>query len=196
LNECIIDNAYDFGIISLNSSITAKNCLISNCGKNIYLVKGGNYQFTHCTVASFGSSFIQHKDPVLFLSNYININNAPVAEDMSAVFRNCIFWGDEGLVDNEVVTEKNNTKAFNVTFTNALWRVKTTPANIISTAILNNQPPKFDSISTSRNYYDFRIQNGGSPAIDAGLNAGISTDQDGKPRPAGPRPDLGCYEKQ
>ncbi|MCW3109197.1 MAG: hypothetical protein JWQ09_3703, partial [Segetibacter sp.] len=35
LNQCIIDNIYDAGIISLASSITATNCLISNCGSNI-----------------------------------------------------------------------------------------------------------------------------------------------------------------
>src|SRR6185295_3616035 len=34
LNECVIDNSYDAGIIALNSSITATNCLVSNCGKN------------------------------------------------------------------------------------------------------------------------------------------------------------------
>ncbi|MEI9910051.1 MAG: hypothetical protein WDO71_10460 [Bacteroidota bacterium] len=32
LNECVIDNSYDAGIIASNSSITATNCLISNCG--------------------------------------------------------------------------------------------------------------------------------------------------------------------
>ncbi|MGZ8549890.1 MAG: hypothetical protein ACXWV2_04475, partial [Chitinophagaceae bacterium] len=33
LNECVIDNSYDAGIIALNSSIRATNCLISNCGR-------------------------------------------------------------------------------------------------------------------------------------------------------------------
>jgi hypothetical protein len=42
LNECVIDNSYDAGIITINSSVQATNCLISNCGKNIYLLKGGN----------------------------------------------------------------------------------------------------------------------------------------------------------
>ena len=34
LNESIIDNAYDAGIIAINSSISSKNCLITNCGRN------------------------------------------------------------------------------------------------------------------------------------------------------------------
>ena len=82
LNECIIDNAYDYGIVSINSSIVARNCLVSNCGKNIALAKGGNYQFTHCTVVSFSNSYMLHRDPVLYVSNYITINNVPVALDL------------------------------------------------------------------------------------------------------------------
>src|SRR6516164_1078560 len=31
LNECIVDNIYDAGILALGSSIQANNCLISNC---------------------------------------------------------------------------------------------------------------------------------------------------------------------
>ncbi len=194
LNECVIDNAYDAGIISLNSSIRAKNCLISNCGKNLLLAKGGDYQFTHCTVVTYANRFIEHRDPVLFLSNYIVVNNTPVAANLNAVFRNCIFWGENGLVDNEVVVAKSGTATFNVNFDYNLWKVQTTPANITSNQIINNQLPQFDSISTFNNYYDFRLKSS-SPAINKGVNAGVTTDLDGKPRPVG-LPDLGCFEKQ
>src|SRR5207249_11548365 len=43
LNECIIDNAYDAGIITINYSIYVTNCLNSNCGMNLYLLKGSVY---------------------------------------------------------------------------------------------------------------------------------------------------------
>jgi hypothetical protein len=190
LTECIIDNGYDAGIIALNSSIRARNCLITNCGKNLYLVQGGNYQFTHCTVATYASSFIDHKDPVLTLSNFAN-NTSNI---LDATFRNCIFWGENGIVDDEVVVTKNGSGTFNVNFDYSLWKVKTAPANIISNQIINNQKPQFDSINTSKNYYSFRLQTG-SPAINKGVNAGVSTDLDGKLRPIG-LPDLGCFEKQ
>ena len=75
LNQCIIDNSYDAGIIASNRSITATNCLISNCGKNIALIKGGNYRFTHCTVATYSNTYIDHKNPVLTVFNYDG-NNA------------------------------------------------------------------------------------------------------------------------
>ena len=190
LNESIIDNAYDAGIIALNSSIRARNCLISNCGKNLYLVKGGDYQFTHCTAVTYANRFIDHKDPVLTVSNFANNSSA----NLNAIFRNCIFWGENGLVDNEVVVTKNGNTTFNVNFDNILWKVQATPVNIISNQIINNQPPLFDSVNTSKNYYNFRLQPG-SPAINKGVNAGVAIDLDGKIRPVG-LPDLGCFEKQ
>lgn len=196
LNECVIDNAYDAGIIALQSSVNARNCLLSNCGKNLFLVKGGDYQFIHCTVASYSNSFIQHRDPVLLLANYVNVNNVPDPRNLNALFRNCIFWGENGIVDNEVVAVKNNGAAFNVTFDQVLWKVQMAPANVITPAPLpiNNQPPQFDSVNTFKNYYDFRLK-AGSPAINKGVNAGVLIDLDGKPRPVG-APDLGCFEKQ
>ncbi len=194
LNECIIDNAYDAGIIAVNSSVSARNCLISNCGKNLLFVKGGVYQFTHCTVVSISNSYIFHRDPVLFISNFINVNNAPVLADLNAVFRNCIFWGENGTTENEVVVSKSGSGVFNVNFDNNLWKVQTEPLNITSNQIINNLSPVFDSINVSKRVFNFRLKEN-SPAINKAINAGVTIDLDGKPRPVG-IPDLGCYERQ
>jgi len=192
LNECIIDNAFDIGILAINSKISARNCLISNCGRNVFLVKGGDYQFTHCTVASYGNSFIQHKEPVLLLSNFININGAPVTADLNAVFRNCIFWAENSLLDDEVRVLKNGSTIFNVNFDHGIWKLQAIPQNSTINQMLQNQDPMFDSINISRNFFNFRLK-AGSPAINAGTNAGVIIDLDGLPRPVGV-PDLGCFE--
>ena len=195
LNETIIDNAYDAGIIALNSSLRARNCLVSNCGKNVILAKGGDYQLTHCTVASFSNFYIPHRDPVLFVSNYILVNNVPVTAGLTASFRNCIFWGQDGTVDDEVVVAKSGNTTFLVSFNENLWKVMTPPANITSTGIINNQDPLFDSINTSKRFYSFRLQDA-SPAKNKATNAGVTIDLDGKTRPLGTGLDLGCYERQ
>jgi hypothetical protein len=198
LNECVIDNAYDAGIITNNSSVSATNCLISNCGKNLALIKGGDYQFLHCTIASYSNDYILHKDPVLLASNYINVNNVPQTAPLNALFRNCIFWGEGGLVDDEVVIAQDPGATLTVSFDYGLWKIqKTDPstvAGVTANQIINNQPPLFDSINTSKRYYDFHLQMN-SPAIDKGTNSVVSIDLDGKPRPVG-APDLGCYERQ
>ncbi|MER3497493.1 MAG: hypothetical protein C4308_02060 [Chitinophagaceae bacterium] len=194
LNQCVIDNAYDAGIVTLNSSVTAVNCLVSNCGKNLYLLKGGDYNFTHCTIASYSNNFILHRDPVLLVSNYININNTPVTANLNGVFRNCIFWGENGTVDDEVVVAKSGSTVFNVNFDHNLWKVQNTPPNITATQIISNQPPEFDSINVAKNYYDFRLK-ASSPAINKGVTTTTVIDLDGKPRAVG-LPDLGAFEKQ
>ena len=189
LNQCVIDNSYDAGIIALNSSITATNCLISNCGKNIAIGKGGNYSFTHCTVVSYSNNYIQHKAPVLSVSN----TDGTSTGSLNALFRNCIFWGENGLVDDEVVVIKSGSDSVNFDYN--LWKVKTPPQNITSDQIINNQPPQFDSIDVSKNYYDFRFNKRNSLAIDAGVNTPVALDLDGNPRPV-LKPDLGCFERQ
>jgi hypothetical protein len=193
LNQCVIDNSYDAGILGAQSSIQASNCLISNCGKNIVLGYGGSYQFTNCTAAGFSNDLIAHISPVLSVSNYVLQGNTAVTADLTANFLNCIFWGGNGSVDDEVLVSRQGSSAFSVNFSNCLWKVQTPPTDISSSNMIANMDPLFDSINASRNYYDFHLK-AGSPAIDKGAPTTLSTDLDGNLRPAGP-PDLGCYEK-
>lgn len=191
LNECVIDNSYEGGIVASQSSIVARNCLISNCGNNIALLKGGNYSFTHCTVVSYSNSYIQHANPVLLVRNF-DTNNATA--DLNAIFRNCIFWGENGIVENEVAVEKLGNTVFTVNFDYNLWKVETTPANIVSNQIINNDKPLFDSIDAGEHFYNFRLKQD-SPARNKGTATGIATDLDANPRAVG-APDLGCFEIQ
>jgi hypothetical protein len=194
LSECVVDNCYDAGILGLQSSIKAQNCLISNCGKNILLGYGGNYDFSQCTAATYSNSYILHKDPVLVVTNYYKDGNNIFTSNLSATFRNCIFWGENGTTEDEVVTDKQGNTPFNVTFQNCLWKVKNNPGFINANNIIANQSPLFDTINTQSKLYNFRLRDE-SPALNSGTNAGITIDLDGKSRPVG-LPDLGCYEKQ
>ncbi|MEP7277474.1 MAG: choice-of-anchor Q domain-containing protein [Bacteroidota bacterium] len=195
LNECIIDNIYDAGVYGIRTSISARNCLISNCGKNVQLVYGGSYQFVHCTMPTIANNYIEHKDPVLFISNAVQVGGSIYTDKLSADFTNCIIWAVNGTAANEVVTSKQGTDLFNVNFTNCLWKVKDNPANLSSAVnIINNQDPVFDSIDGTKRFFNFRLKDG-SPALNAGLSTATAIDLDGFPRPVG-KPDLGAYEKQ
>jgi len=197
LNECIIDNCYDAGIIGIKSNIKATNCLISNCGKNLVLVHGGVYDFTHCTTAAISNDFISHKEPVLFVTNFIKDGNNVLTADLSANFRNCIFWGENGTVDDEVSLTKQGSAVFKINFQNCLWKAKNDPsavAGVSSSNIIANQNPVFDSIATRGRFYSFRLKDG-SPALNKGIATGVSLDLDGNARSVG-LPDIGSYEKQ
>jgi hypothetical protein len=189
LNECIINNVYDAGILATQSDIQARNCLVSNCGRNIVISDGGNYSFTNCTVASYSNNYISHTQPVLNITDYLAGNNSPSA--LTASFVNCIFWGDNGTVTDEVVVSEQGTPA--ISFANCLWKVTDIPSST-NTNMLNSDP-MFDSINNQTLFYDFHLKSG-SPALGTGVNTSIPFDLDGNPRTVAGKTDLGCYEKQ
>lgn len=193
LNNCVLDNIYDIGLFGINTNIVASNCLISNCGNNIALIYGGDYQFTHCTVVSASNSYVQHKNPVLTTANFIKQNSQVYTAPLTAAFTNSIIWGSEGFVENEAVVQKEGTAATSVIFNNVLFRTKTDPSHTTFTNVIRNTDPKFDSVDVVKRYYDFHLKEG-SPAVNKGIATPLLTDFDGKARVG--LPDLGCYEKQ
>ncbi len=192
LNSCVVDNCYDAGLISAASSINATNCLFSNNGKNMVLVQGGAYDFVHCTSAAYSTAFILHKDPVLVVTDYIKNGDVVLSGNLTAHFTNCIFWGENGSVENEIVTGKQGTGTFDITLTNCLWKAQTDVPFITKVNSIINQDPLFDSVDVQNKVFNFRLKPG-SPAIDKGIVTPVITDLDGKPR-AG-LPDIGSYEK-
>ena len=192
LKECIVSNCYDAGILGIGSSLDVSNCVISNCGKNIVLAKGGTYHFTYITNAAYSNNLVSHKDPSLTVTNFIKQGNVVTVADLTADFTDCIFWGDNGIVPDEVVVLREGTGPFNVNFTNCLWKVNTPPAGTTETGILENTDPLFKTIDTRKGEYDFRLQDG-SPAIKSGVATAVTTDLDGNPRDAN-FPDIGAYE--
>jgi hypothetical protein len=112
---------------------------------------------------------------------------------LTAQFTNCLFWGENGIVENEVVTGKQGND-YLVTFTNCLWKAKVNPANSTLQNILVNQAPAFDSINIQERYFNFRLR-AGSPALNKGIPTALERDLDGLPRSV-ELPDLGCYERQ
>jgi hypothetical protein len=188
LNQCIIDNIYDAGILSIAGSVKATNCLISNCGSNIYISGGGSYDFNYCTIVSYSNSYLTHKSPVMFVSNS---NDQNQLNNLNAVFRNCIFWGEGGIVDNEIGIDKKVTPA-SVSFESVLYKAKDNITAAIFTNSIRNKPPQFDSIDVTKRYFDFHLK-ATSPAKDSGsLNVPVPIDLDGNQRVG--LPDIGCYK--
>lgn len=191
LEECIIDNCYDAGILAINSSISAENCLVSNCGKNVQLVQGGQYEFTHCTNVAVTNSYISHRQPVLAVADFIKIGDDVTTGDMQAAFTNCIFWGANGTVENEVVALREGAGLFDVSFDHCLWKALEDPEGVVAENIIKNEDPQFETVDSRNNTYSFRLKEG-SPAINSGTGTAVLTDLDGNNRLN--IPDIGAYE--
>ena len=76
----------------------------------------------------------------------------------------------------------------------SLYKAKSIAGPVTLNNSIANQDPAFDSINTTRHYFDFHLGKNASPAVDAGVVTTVTADRDGNPRDD--KPDLGCYEKQ
>jgi hypothetical protein len=191
LKQCIMDNAFDAGLLFTNTKVVAENCLVSNCGRAVDVSFGGNYSFIHCTIASYSNSYVLHKKPSVFLTD-ANSNNQ--TSPLNTLLQNCIIYGDAGFVQNEIQTTKVG-GSFAVNIDHCLYRSVADPTNATINVSIKNIDPSFDSIDNSRRFYDFRITKN---ATAAGTNKGVATsllkDLDDKNRNVG-LPDIGAYEK-
>jgi hypothetical protein len=199
MNECIIHNAYDVGVYTINSSVDATNCLISQCGNNglpgtggsnVLITGGGVYNFSQCTIATYANLYQNHKQPACFITN---ADGGSIAY-LNANFTNCIIYGQGGVTEDELIVNKANTDFVN--FSNTIFKIKNPePPGVIFNDCIKNADPLFDSINTSTQTYNFRLRDS-SPGIDAGKSSAINIDLDGNTRPVGTKPDIGCYERQ
>ncbi len=106
ISNTIIDNISITGIHGQGTTITASNCLISNCGVNaISLSVGGNYRFYHCTLANY-YFYSNRNTPSLLLNNYFEVvHNQQIQtyiRPISAFFGNCIIYGGNSAVNSEL----------------------------------------------------------------------------------------------
>lgn len=189
MNQCIISNASVTGIFGVYSSINATNCLISNCANNIKIAAGGNYNFTHCTIASYNTNLLFHETPVLSIGD-IDDNNQSFP--LAANFVNSIFYGDDGYVTEEIAIQQTVNNPFSLNFENVLYK----STNSATTGFINSiqgLAPGFVSIDYTNNKFDFHLLPE-SPCVNAGKSTLISLDLDGNPRDNSP--DIGCYELQ
>ena len=195
LEQCEIHNAFDVGLLGVNTSVTANNCLVTNCGNNVMFLYGGEYEMSHSTIAAY-PIYLEHKKPVLSVTDYISQNGSTLTANLEATFTNCIFWADGNAVENETSVEKQGGGIFNVSFNSCILKGTSDPANSKVIASSRNEDPIFDSIDVANNFFDFRtFKNPAAPGINKGTTTSLLIDLDGKNRNVG-IPDLGCYEKQ
>lgn len=195
LSQSIIDNAYETGLAAVNSNIRCDNTLISNCGRNLVILQGGNYALTHTTISSFSTEYLPHRYPVAYVSDEGSVNGTTVNAPLQLDLVNCIIWGESGFVASEFQTIKKG-NSFTVSLDHCLLRAQDDPANTNFVSVIRNMDPMFDSIDAGNNYFDFHTNNRpGAPGVNSGTTTLFQFDLDDLNRNVA-TPDMGCYEKQ
>ncbi|RMG87459.1 MAG: right-handed parallel beta-helix repeat-containing protein [Bacteroidetes bacterium] len=198
LKNTQILNASGSGLIGIHSDITAENCLFADNGNRaVQIGFGGTYDFTYCTLASFGVDA-----PALSLSN--GICDDPLCSTgrvfpLNALFRNCIIYGsrrDEISLSDFTGGEEPNT--FNYNLKNCIVRVKdlVNPDEFpdffdFCDPCINATPDS--TLFVAPNEDDYRLDTLSIAEGRAVPVFGIFTDLVGTLRDAD-HPDIGCYE--
>jgi hypothetical protein len=209
LSNCRIYNHSAVAVFGINSKVKAWNCILSNCGWSAFMcVQGGEYEFYHCTLASY-PSFGQTTGYAAYILNYATEpdtgSSDPYAKKYyygdlkKAFFGNCILFGE---LEEEVILSKLKDYAFEYTFDHSLLKGTTRKLNIadetrfITTKISDKAEPGFKKVDKVNYVYDFMLTRT-SMARDIGsvdIANLYSKDYNGNSRTSDESPDAGAYE--
>lgn len=193
INQTIIDNCYDAGILSVGSDLNASNLLVSNCGKGVILANGGNHKIIHSTIVGISNNYVLHKEPSLIITDFIRDGNTVYVNDTKVELINSIIWGANGSVENEILINRVGTQSWEILISNNLIKNELVPEGVTLVQNIFNVDPEFEEIDSDKRKYNFRLMEN-SPAIGMGKSTGILFDLEGKGRNLS-TPDLGAYER-
>jgi hypothetical protein len=208
MKNVVMTNFKGILINALNSNIEAENCEFSNARGAILHLTGGQYSFTHCTIANYYFSSSEYgwgnsnNETVYLLSSYFNeetneTENYPLQK---ADFRNCIIWGRTK--DSEIFIEENEKAYVSHRFQNCVIpnsNATNDDENDPNATVINcliNTDPKFRLVDSNDFVYDFRLDSI-SPArnkANAKIAEKIPHDLQGINRFGDEGPDIGAYE--
>lgn len=207
-----IYNTANAGLIGIHSKVNATNCLFYNNGSNaVRFIYGGDYNFTYCTLASYGVDA-----PALSMTNLLCGTDDPLGcspcfeNQLNAHFKNSIIFGsrrDEiSMVDGNACVEGLDSE-MNYSFEDCIVRVDELLeqegfedffANCDPCQNADNNDAVFEDPNDDIYYLDTL-----SIAEEkAGSGTGITFDLDGNTRGLGfgnmgsAPSDVGCYEYQ
>lgn len=198
LHNVKIEHMSYAGIFAIKSNIEATNTLVADCGYYaVTLLVGGSYNFNHCTIANYWSSFSNRQTSSLAISNKLSI---PQGKDtlhftgnlVQANWRNSIIWGN---LDSEIEFGNDERYQFNFNFENCLFRLNDSTYNVHSenfeSSIINKDP-----LFVKYNEYNYEPDSL-SPSINKGsIEYGklVPLDLNNVSRLSDPAPDIGAYE--
>lgn len=215
-----ITNMSENLLSAINCDITAANSEFTNAGGSVLTLIGGQYEFTHCTIANYmsltqrdGGSDKTLPSKTLYLLHNATVNKSGPYPIKKAYFYNCIIDGSFAATDNfedngeisissgKDLTRTNGTDDFDYKFDHCL--LKASPmenSHCVGVVFGQQNQDNFLILGGEENHYnyDFRLASDTVPAIGA-ANKEISqrypTDFYGVNRLTSPYgPSIGAYE--
>ena len=183
IENSIIENMSQYGVLAFTSDIEITNSLIDNCGEVVFAgLAGGNYRLRHVTLANFAYGMFK-RQPVLVYTDQLELADGTVIGDSVHVeIANSIIWGPD---DDELVLLQGGDYGFTIGVEHTLLKTQIEGLDINGN-ILNNDPLFLDP-----GEFNYTLQEG-SPAIKSGADIGVLLDLNDSIRVS--PPDMGAFE--
>ncbi len=191
-------NAISGGLIAIHSRVNAENCLFAGNGGNaVQLEYGGSYDFSYCTLASYGVD-----NAALRMTNVLCLDQfceQARFNDLKVRFKNSIIFGSRS---DEIELFNAEQAAFDYNFENCIVRVEDLVDEDDTPDFFNNCIPCQPSQGEGNNIVLFKDPSEGDYTLDSlsiadGFGIPIfnqTTDILGVTRDAS-MPDAGCFER-
>ena len=199
IKNSIIHTFQDYGIYSVNSSITAENLVMNNCGQADFgIFKGGTYNISHSTFAAY-KNFDSGSLPFLSIYATNDFQNPAGGTQSGALtlnIKNSILYGQ---ADNSVFFKPVAGQTFSYTILNSLLKYKDAASagfafagNPNITNSLQNQDPKFINYFTQK--LNLRVKPDSPVRGKGNLAAAVSVPFDIQKISRTSNPTLGAYQ--
>ncbi|HFC00091.1 MAG TPA: hypothetical protein ENJ53_04735 [Phaeodactylibacter sp.] len=204
-----IFNTANSGLYAIKSKVDATNCLFYNNAKSaVNIFQGGDYNFTYCTLASYGV-----ESPALSMTNILPLGEFPNPYDpcleyrLNAHFKNSIIFGSKkdeiSMFDGDGCDEGLPSPII-YTFENCIVRVDELVNNPDDTRFSDffqfcdpcQNADNNDAVFLNPNEDDYHLDTLSIAEMKA-ETVSVTVDLDGNMRGEnGEAPDEGCYEYQ
>lgn len=196
ITNSVVRNMTVSGLSSLGGDISAVNCEVSHCGfYNLFLVMGGRYDFTHCTISNLWEYSVR-TTPSVLITDFYDYNGTRYTGNLqSASFSNSVLYGN--LQSEITILPDQAGELLNCSFDFSLVKIDTGDPlwnnYELGTALVNIEPGFIGF-----NNLDFRPDTLSSltGAADPAVSLVYPADLRGFDRFLDVGPDIGAYERQ
>ena len=188
IDNTIIHTFQDFGIRAVNTTLTAENMVMNNCGQaDLGIFKGGNIQLTHCTLANYWEFNSALPGLGIYATNeWTNASGTTENAALNLSVRNSIIYGHaEDLLDMNPISGYS----FSANFSYCLLKYTTNSDFSVSNSI-RNENPEFLNFYTEK--LNLRVADTSTAKGNGIFIASANTDIAGNTRTNPPT--IGAYE--
>lgn len=148
IDNSIFHTHQEFGILAINSNVTAKNLVMNNSGEaNFGIFKGGTYNIIHSTLANYWNLNSALPGLGLYATNEYTNGTTTEQGALTLNIKNSIIYTDS---DNAVLFKPTAGQTFNYTFQNSLLKYGSGATYNIDAGSIKNQDPKFQNYFTQK----------------------------------------------